>query len=133
MQVPSYLENVKKLKAYVDEVIIYCVNDAAVMRAWGRDQGVEPGSESMVKIFADPYGKVTQALDMELQHPGPIGKGLVGRSKRYAMYLEDGVVKYFSVSEKPDDPAGDEFPESSCAEAMIEGMAKLKPWVKTEL
>ena len=42
-------------------------------------------------------------------------------------YIEKGTVKFINVSEKPDDPAGDEFPESSCAEAVMDGIKELHP------
>ena len=38
------------------------------------------------------------------------------------MYLDDGVIKHFAISEGPDDPAGDSFPETSCVEAMLEAI-----------
>jgi peroxiredoxin len=47
--------------------------------------------------------------------------GVLGnpRSKRFAMVLDDGVIKAFHVSEAADDPAGDDRPESSCVDAML--------------
>ena len=47
---------------------------------------------------------------------------VAGSSKRFAMYLDDGVIKHFAISEGPDDPAGDSFPETSCVEAMLEAI-----------
>jgi peroxiredoxin len=120
----------------VDEVIIYCVNDNAVMTAWAKDQGVGTQEGSLITMMADPYGQLTNALGTQLTHPGPQGKGLVGRTKRFAAYLESGVVKYFSISENAngaEDPAGDDFPESSCAPAMMEAIANLRPALKGEL
>ena len=41
MQVPEYLQKQGSLKAKgIDEVIIFCVNDGAVMMAWAEDQMV---------------------------------------------------------------------------------------------
>ena len=124
MQIPGYLENSDKLKAAgVDEVITYCVNDGAVMTAWAKDQKIDA---SIVTFMGDPYSQVTKAMDLELTHDGPIGKGLTNRCKRSATYLEDGVVKAFRLSEKPDDPAGDDFPEDTCAPAMLGVVKGLK-------
>ena len=53
----------------MDEVIIYCVNDGAVMAAWAENQGVpqlDSDKESLTHLFADPYGEVTEKLQMEL-------------------------------------------------------------------
>jgi 2-Cys peroxiredoxin 5 len=54
-----------------------------------------------------------------LDHPGPMGVLGNPRSKRFAMVLDDGVIKAFHVSEAADDPAGDDRPESSCVDAML--------------
>lgn len=40
-QIPNYLENQDALRsAGIHTVIVYCVNDAAVMQAWGKNQKV---------------------------------------------------------------------------------------------
>ena len=54
----------------------------------------------------------------------------MGRTKRFAVYLEDGVMKYGTVSEKPDDPAGDEFPESRWAAATQQRQGHLRAHAK---
>ena len=81
MQVPGYLENVDALKkAGVDEVIIFCVNDGAVMNAWAADQKVDQSPKGLLTMMGDPTSTLTGALGMELTHPGPQGKGLVSLS-----------------------------------------------------
>lgn len=125
MQVPGYLENADTLKAVgVQEVIVYCVNDGAVMNAWAKDQGVD-GSD-LVTMMGDPSGAVSRALDLVMDHPGPVSVLGENRCKRFALYVEDGVVKVIEVSEGPDDPAGDEYPDMSCAPHMIEKIKALK-------
>jgi len=101
-------------------VLFYCVNDAAVMRAWFLDQKLEG---SMMQMMGDPSGEFTRECGMELTHPGPKSKGLYGRCKRFAMHVINCEVQYVAVSERDDDPAGDEHPGSSCADAMIEVIA----------
>ncbi|KAG7371360.1 hypothetical protein IV203_019930 [Nitzschia inconspicua] len=97
------------------------------MQAWSEDQGVPTDlSDGILHLFADPYGKVTEALGMELTHKGPLGVGLVGRCKRFALFIVDGVVKIVRVAEKEDDPAGDEFPDATLAESMLEAIQSLK-------
>lgn len=108
----------------IDEVLIYCVNDGAVMKAWAEDQGVPEGG--LISLMADPYGEVTEKLEMELTHKGPKGLGLINRCKRFALYLEDGTVKIVRVAEKEDDPAGDDFPDVTLAEAMIDAIKALE-------
>uniref|UniRef100_A0A7S1VVT6 Uncharacterized protein n=1 Tax=Grammatophora oceanica TaxID=210454 RepID=A0A7S1VVT6_9STRA len=107
--------------------MIYCVNDGAVMHAWAEDQGVPTElDDGILHLFADPYGKVTEALGMELTHAGPNSLGLVSRCKRFALYIVNGVVQIVRVAEKEDDPAGDDFPDVTLAEAMMEAIQDLK-------
>jgi len=120
-QVPGYLEGQDKLKAAgIDEVIVYCVNDAAVMTAWGENQGIEG---SMVTFMGDPAGDFTKACGMEMTHPGPPSVGIIGRCKRWAMHVVDGVVKYVAVSEGENDPAGDDNPEATLVPAMLKAIS----------
>lgn len=117
---PGYLENQDALKDLgVSEIIIYCCNDGAVMRAWALDQKT---NGTMVTMLGDPLGDFTQACGMELTHPGPRSKGLDRRCKRWAMYVVNSIVEYVAVSEAENDPAGDDFPEATCAPAMIEAI-----------
>jgi len=119
-QVPGYLENQEALKeAGIEEVIVYCVNDPAVMQAWAEDQGIR---KSMVTFMADPAAELTKALDMEMTHPGPPSVGIIGRCKRFAIHAVDGDVKVVKVSEGPDDPAGDSDPSATLAEGMLEAI-----------
>jgi len=119
------------LAAGVDEIMIYCVNDGAVMQAWSESQGVSTElSTGILHLFADPYGQVTDALGMELTHRGPLGKGLVGRCKRFALYIVDGEVKIVRVAENDDDPAGDNFPDITLADAMLEAIRSLETTMK---
>lgn len=103
----------------IDEVLVYCVNDGAVMEAWSKDQGVQG---SMITFLADTRGELTRALDVVLDHPGPMGVLGNKRCKRFAAYVDDGEIKVINVSEGPDDPAGDEDPSASCVDAMLEAI-----------
>lgn len=96
--------------------MVYCVNDPAVMQAWGDDQSI---AGSMVKFFADPAGELTEALDMKMTHPGPPSVGIIGRCKRFAIQAVDGEIKHVVVSEGPDDPAGDSDPSATLADGML--------------
>lgn len=100
----------------IDEVLVYCVNDGAVMGAWAEDQGVVG---SMITFMGDPSSEFTQALDMVLDHPGPMSVLGTPRSKRFAMYLDDGVIKAHTVAASDDDPAGDDKPEITCVDHML--------------
>ena len=87
------------------------------MQAWAIDQMADG---SLLSFMGDPYSIVTRALEMELTHPGPQGVGLINRCKRFALHIVDGKVMAVRISEREDDPAGDDFPEDTCAPAMLE-------------
>ena len=101
-------------------MLVYCVNDGAVMQAWAADQGIS--DDSVITFVGDPHGHLTSALGMELTHEGPLGKGLVGRCKRNVLHVVDNEVKYVAIAEQDGDPAGDDFPEVTCAPAVLEAI-----------
>jgi len=118
--VPGYLAKQVELKAKgVSDVLIFCVNDGAVMSAWAKDQNVEG---SMISFLGDPASELTRALGMVLDHPGPMGVLGNPRCKRFSMLIDDGIVKVVNLAEKEDDPAGDAFPEVSLVEKMLEDL-----------
>ena len=71
-------------------------------------------------MFADPYSEFTRACGMELTADGPRSKGLIGRSKRFAMIVHKNIITAMAVAEAENDPAGDESPEKTLAPALIE-------------
>ena len=73
------------------------------MDAWAKDQNVS--DTNFLTMMGDPSGALTSALGMTLNHPGPMSKLGYERCKRFAMFLDDGVIKVFKISEKEDDPA----------------------------
>lgn len=95
----------------------------AVMDAWSMDQGLL--GNNMITMMADPKSELTSALDMELTADGPRSKGLFQRSKRVALYVDDGEVKVCRVAEAEDDPAGDDRPDVTLAGAMIDAIKGL--------
>jgi peroxiredoxin (alkyl hydroperoxide reductase subunit C) len=85
--VPGYVEHYDAIKAKgVDEIWCISVNDAFVMGAWGRDQKVD----KKIRMLGDGSGEFTKKLGLELDLSA---RGLGVRSDRYAMIVEDGVVK----------------------------------------
>jgi len=66
------------------------VNDAFVMGAWGREQ--QTGGK--VRMLGAGSSVLTNALGLTLDLTG---RGMCGRSQRYAMLGEDGVVKALNV------------------------------------
>merc|ERR1712176_1603285 len=95
------------------------------MKAWAKDQGVEG---SMITFMADPHGSLSKSLGVAMEHPGPIGKLGSTRCQRFAMYVEDGIIKAFEVAASPDDPAGDAKPDVSLVENMMRKVPDLMPY-----
>jgi peroxiredoxin len=92
--VPSYVANYDALKAKgVDDIICISVNDAFVMGAWGKDQ--KAGDKVM--MLGDGNGEFTQAMGLTMDGSK---FGLGTRSQRYAMVVDNGVIKELFV-EKP--------------------------------
>ena len=88
---PGFVDKAAQIKAAgVDTIACLAVNDAFVMGAWGKDQKVE----GKVLMLADGSAAFTKALGLELDLTGP---GMGVRSKRYAMIVDDGVVKTLNV------------------------------------
>ena len=88
---PGFVNNHQALKAKgVDSVACLSVNDAFVMDAWGKDQG----AEDKVMMLADGNGEFTKAVGLSMDATG-YGMGL--RSQRYAMVIDNGVVKNLNV------------------------------------
>merc|ERR1712217_129647 len=105
---PGYLSKQSELKAKgVDEVIVYCVNDGAVMKGWAKDQGIEG---SLLTFMGDTRCEFSEAIGMCMDHPGPLKALGSTRCKRFVLIVEDGTVKNVQVSEAADDPAGDANP-----------------------
>jgi len=91
------------------------------MTAWAKDQGVE---DSIITFLGDPRSELTQALGLVLDHPGPMSVLGNRRSKRFSMFIDDGVIKTINVAASPDDPAGDDNPTVSLVEKMLEDLER---------
>jgi len=91
---PCFVQNASAIRAKgIDTIACLSVNDAFVMGAWGKDQKVG----DKVVMLADGNAEFTKALGLENDNSS-YGMGL--RSKRYAMVVDNGVVKALNV-EKP--------------------------------
>jgi glutaredoxin/glutathione-dependent peroxiredoxin len=92
--VPSFIRTKDALAAKgVEEIICIAVNDPFVLKAWGEASGA---SEAGITMLSDAEGAFTRAVGMEFDAPA---SGLIGRSRRYAMVVEDGVVRTLHVEE----------------------------------
>jgi peroxiredoxin len=93
--VPSYLEHLDALTAKgVDTIACLSVNDAFVLDAWAKSVG----AEGKIVLLADGNATFTKAVGLDFDGSG---FGLGTRSKRYAMLVDNGVVKALNVEESP--------------------------------
>ena len=91
---PGFLANVDAIKAKgVDTVACISVNDPFVMGAWGKDQKVG----DKILMLSDGNADFTHAMGLTLDASR---NGLGTRSQRYAMVVDNGVIKDLFV-EKP--------------------------------
>ncbi|HJU19579.1 MAG TPA: peroxiredoxin [Stellaceae bacterium] len=106
---PGFVTHAEEFKQKgIDTVACLAVNDAFVMGAWGRQHD----AEGKIVMLGDGSGDFTRAIGLELDR---IKEGMGMRSQRYAMLVEDGVVKALNVEK-----AG-EFGASS-AETMLQAL-----------
>ena len=116
-QVPGYLAKQAELKAKgVSDVIVYCVNDSAVMDAWAKDQKVEG---SMLSFYGDSASLLTKEIGMELTDSRVMAALGNARCKRHAIIADDMEVKEIFVAAGEDDPAGDSKPESTFVDNVL--------------
>jgi peroxiredoxin len=93
---PGYVEHAADFKHKgVDDIVCLSVNDAFVMGAWSKDQN----ASGKVHLLADGNGDLTKKLGLELDAT-KFGMGV--RSQRYAMIVDNMVVKKLEI-EQPGD------------------------------
>ncbi len=94
--VPSFMRTRDQFAAKgVDEVICIAVNDPFVMKAWADATGAAAAG---ITMLGDAESAFTKAIGMNFS-AGPVG--FVDRSKRFALYAEDGVVKVLNAESNP--------------------------------
>jgi glutaredoxin/glutathione-dependent peroxiredoxin len=90
---PGYVEHAADFsKKGIDAVVCLSVNDAFVMNAWGKDQN----AAGKVMMVADGNADFTKKVGLELDG-SKFGMGQ--RSQRYAMIVDNMVVKKLEVEE----------------------------------
>jgi peroxiredoxin len=85
---PSFVRTKDQFDAKgIADVICIAVNDPHVLKAWGEATGA---TEAGIRVLSDADGAYTRAIGMDFDAPPA---GMFGRSKRYAMVVDDGVVR----------------------------------------
>ena len=92
---PGFVEKAADIKKKgVATIACLSVNDAFVMKAWGKSQN----TDGKVDMLADGNGEYTKALGLELD---ATGFGMGKRSQRYGMVVKDGKVEQLHVEPGP--------------------------------
>lgn len=92
---PGFVDRVDELHAKgIDTIACTAVNDVFVLTNWAKDMG----ATGKIEMLADGSGDFAKAIGLEIDLSN-FGLGL--RSKRYAMLVDDGVVKVLNVEDSP--------------------------------
>jgi peroxiredoxin len=87
---PGFVEHFEAFQNKGIGVACMAVNDPFVMHAWGESQHVPQG----LRMLSDGNGEFTRALGLEMDASA---YGMGTRSKRFALYAENGVVQQVFV------------------------------------
>jgi glutaredoxin/glutathione-dependent peroxiredoxin len=91
---PGFVEKAAALRAKgVDTIACISVNDAFVMKAWGKAQGVE----GKVDMLADGNADYTKAMGLEFDASG---FGMGTRGQRFAVIVDNGTIKNLNIEGK---------------------------------
>ena len=92
---PGFVDRAGELAAKgIDTIACTAVNDVFVLDNWSKDTG----AAGKIEMLADGSGDFAKALGLEIDLSG---FGLGVRSKRYAMLVDNGVVKVLNVEDSP--------------------------------
>lgn len=92
--IPSFIRTAEAFRARgVEEIICIAVNDPFVLKAWGDATGATAAG---ITFLGDADGSFTKGLGMDFTAPHI---GLIGRSNRYALVIEDGVITKANIDE----------------------------------
>ena len=92
---PGFVRNADALKAKgVDTIAVTAVNDHFVLDEWIKSSG----ATGKIEFLGDGNGDFAKSIDMAADMAA---FGMGTRTKRYAMLVDDGVVKVLNIEEKP--------------------------------
>lgn len=92
---PGFVERVGELQAKgIDTVACTSVNDIFVLTNWAKDTG----AEGKIVMLSDGNADFAKAVGLDLDLTS---RGFGVRSKRYAMLVDNGVVKLLNVEDSP--------------------------------
>ncbi|MBM0105551.1 peroxiredoxin [Steroidobacter sp. S1-65] len=91
---PGFVERAGEIKGKgIDTIACMAVNDAFVMKAWGKSQN----TDGKVEMLADGNAEYTKALGLDMDASG---YGMGTRGQRFSLVVDNGVVKQVNVEQK---------------------------------
>lgn len=118
-QLPGFEENYFNIQNYgIDDIYCISVNDAFVMNAWAKDQGVVN-----VKLIPDGNGEFTDGMGMLVRK---FNLGFAMRSWRYAAVINNGEIEQLFVEEGKRDNADDDPYVESTPEKVLEYLSSVQ-------
>ena len=107
---PGFVTNADKIKAKgVESIYVTSVNDVFVMNEWRKASS----ADGKVDVLADGAAEFAKAIGLDMDMSAG---GMGVRSKRYAMLVDDGVVKILNIEDAPGKA------DISGAENLLKGM-----------
>jgi peroxiredoxin len=111
---PEYIESASAFKEKgIDAIAVTSTNDVFVMSAWNESSG----ASDRIQFLSDGNGDFAKAIGLTFDGSG-FGMGV--RSQRYAMLVDNGVVKILNVEDNPGKA------ESSSAKVILEQLSNEK-------
>jgi len=92
--IPSFIRTADAFRAKgIEDIFCIAVNDPFVLKSWGESTGATAAG---ISLLGDADGSFTRGLSMDFTAPQ---LGLIGRSNRYALVVENGVVTKAHIDE----------------------------------
>ncbi|MDB2318974.1 peroxiredoxin [Gammaproteobacteria bacterium] len=88
---PGYIENIENFKAKNYSIVFMAVNDPFVVKSWS-----EASKAEGIDMIADGNCDLTHELGLTMDGSG---FGLGNRCQRFAMIVDDGVIKSIDIEE----------------------------------
>lgn len=92
--IPSFIRTAAAFRDKgVQDILCIVVNDPFTLKAWGQSTGA---TDAGISLLGDADGSFTKEIGMDFT---AMDLGLIGRSNRYALLVENGVITQANIDE----------------------------------
>jgi len=113
--IPGFVQKVKEFESKgVDYIGVLANNDIFVMREWGKTMGCDGAK---IQMISDGNTELSKALGVTVDMTS---RTMGERTRRFAMYVDDGEVKAVSIEE--DDIGGADSDEKTNADWILQNI-----------